>query len=279
MDRRIPCFRVAGFVPANSWFVPVAFGGGDPKSLPSMRYAILGDIHANLLALEAVLDVAKSMGVDQMLSVGDVVGYGAGAREVLDVLRDEEIPTVLGNHDAAIAGDLDTTFFNPMAKEAVLWTQGQLTEGDLDWLHELPMLYHGEGCCVAHGSYAEPELYKYIQSTEDADPSLDQQPEKVCFVGHTHVPVTILRMSDNPERSFYTMDSKIDFSGADKALINVGSVGQPRDEDPRAALGIYDSAKQVYELIRVEYDIKLESKRILSAGLPKMLADRLFLGV
>ncbi|MDF1836344.1 MAG: metallophosphoesterase family protein [Planctomycetota bacterium] len=244
-----------------------------------MRYAILGDIHANLLALEAVLKAAKLRGVDQVLSVGDVVGYGAASREVLDVLRDEEIPVVMGNHDAAIAGDLDTTFFNPMAKEAVLWTQGQLTEGDLDWLHELPMLHHREDCSVAHGSYAEPELYKYIQSTEDAEPSLDLQPQKVCFVGHTHVPVAILRMSDNPERSFYTMDTQIDLSGVDKALINVGSVGQPRDEDPRAALAIYDSSKQEYELIRVEYDIKLESKRILTAGLPKMLADRLFLGV
>jgi diadenosine tetraphosphatase ApaH/serine/threonine PP2A family protein phosphatase len=244
-----------------------------------MRYAILGDIHANLLALEAVIDMAKQRGVDQILSVGDVVGYGAGPREVLDVLRDENIPAVMGNHDAAIAGLLDTTFFNPMAKEAVLWTQGQLTEGDLDWLHQLPMLLHSEGCDVAHGSYAEPELYKYIQSTEDADPSLDLLPQKVCFVGHTHVPVTILRMADNPERSFYTMDSRIDLTYADKALINVGSVGQPRDEDPRAALGIYDTHTNTYELLRVEYNIKLEAKRILSAGLPKMLADRIFLGV
>ncbi|MFT4647090.1 MAG: diadenosine tetraphosphatase ApaH/serine/threonine PP2A family protein phosphatase [Glaciecola sp.] len=244
-----------------------------------MRYAILGDIHANLLALEAVLDMAKQRGVDQILSVGDVVGYGAGPREVLDVLRDENIPAVMGNHDAAIAGLLDTTFFNPMAKEAVQWTQGQLTDGDLDWLHELPMLLHCEGCDVAHGSYAEPELYKYIQSTEDADPSLDLQPQKACFVGHTHVPVTILRMADNPERSFYTMDTQIDLTNADKALINVGSVGQPRDEDPRAALGIYDSQTNAYELLRVEYNIKLEAQRILSAGLPKMLADRISLGI
>ncbi len=244
-----------------------------------MRYAILGDIHANLLALEAVLDVAKNRGVDRVLSVGDVVGYGAGAREVLDVLREEEIPTVLGNHDAAIAGDLDTTFFNPNAKEAVLWTQGQLTEGDLDWLHELPLLFHDDECSVAHGSYAEPELYRYIQSTEDADPSLDLQPHKVCFVGHTHLPVTILRMADNPERSFYTMDSQIDLSTTEKALINVGSVGQPRDEDPRAAVGIYDSTSQTYELVRVDYNIKMEAKRIQTAGLPKMLSDRLFLGI
>ncbi len=244
-----------------------------------MRYAVLGDIHANLIALEAVLEEAKSQGVDQILSVGDVVGYGAGAREVLDLLRDHEIPTVKGNHDAAIAGDLDTTFFNPLAKEAAQWTQGELTEGDLEWLHNLPLTVNCPGCSVAHGSYDDPELYKYIQSTEDADPSLNQQPEKVCFVGHTHVPVTILRMADNPERSFYTMDTQIDLSLTDKALVNVGSVGQPRDEDPRAALGIYDTITGVYDLVRVSYNIKMESKRIKAAGLPAMLYDRLFLGI
>ncbi|MCP5021193.1 MAG: metallophosphoesterase family protein [bacterium] len=244
-----------------------------------MRYAVLGDIHANLIALEAVLEEAKIQGVDQVLSVGDVVGYGAGAREVLDLLRDNSIPTVKGNHDAAIAGDLDTTFFNSMAKEGVQWTQGELTEGDLDWLHSLPLTVHCEGCTVAHGSYDEPNLYKYIQSTEDADPSLSQQPERVCFVGHTHVPVTILRLAENPERTFYTMDTSIDLSMADKALINVGSVGQPRDEDPRAALGIYDTQTGAYDLVRVSYNIEMEAKRIQAAGLPAMLADRLFHGI
>ncbi|MCA9002117.1 MAG: metallophosphoesterase family protein, partial [Planctomycetes bacterium] len=197
----------------------------------------------------------------------------------LDVLRDRKVPTVLGNHDAAVAGTIDTTFFNPMAREAVLWTQGQLTEGDLDWLQELPLLHHEPDCSVAHGSYANPAQYSYIQSTEDADPSLDLQPSRVCFVGHTHVPVTILRLAESPERTFYTMDNRVDLSSVDRALINVGSVGQPRDEDPRAGVGIYDSETFQYELLRVEYDPKLEGQRIQAAGLPKMLADRLFLGI
>jgi diadenosine tetraphosphatase ApaH/serine/threonine PP2A family protein phosphatase len=244
-----------------------------------MRYAILGDIHANLVALEAVMGAAEKRGADRFLSVGDVVGYGAGAREVLDLLREREIPTVLGNHDAAVAGDLDTSFFNPMAREAVAWTQGQLTERDLDWLHGLPLIYHNDDCSVAHGSYSNPEQYIYIQSTEDAEPSLDLQPKRVCFVGHTHVPVTILRMTDSPERSFYTMDDRVDLTSVEKALINVGSVGQPRDEDPRAAVGMFDTETLQYELVRVEYNIKIEAQRIQSAGLPKMLSDRLFLGI
>ena len=244
-----------------------------------MRYAILGDIHSNLTALEAVLAHVDQLGVDQILSVGDVVGYGAAAREVLDILRDRKIPAVKGNHDAAVVGELDTTFFNPLAKKAVEWTRGELTERDLEWLAGLPLLLHTEDCAVGHGTYAQPERFDYIQSTEDADPSLDEQPRMACFVGHTHVPVTILRLQDDPSRTFYTMDREVDLSMADKALINVGSVGQPRDEDPRAAVGIYDAAEAHYAIHRVEYKVEVESSRIRKAGLPDMLAQRIHLGI
>ena len=244
-----------------------------------MRYAILGDIHSNLTALEAVLKEADRLGADQVVSVGDVVGYGAAAREVMDLLRERNIPAVKGNHDAAVIGELDTTYFNPLAKAAVDWTRGELTERDFDWLTALPLLWHSEHCAVGHGTYAAPERFDYIQSTEDADPSLDQMNRKVCFVGHTHVPVTILRLEEDPTRTFYTMEPSVDLGLAQKALINVGSVGQPRDEDKRAALGLYDAQTNQYELHRVEYDIDREAMRIRGAGLPEMLAGRLFMGV
>ncbi len=244
-----------------------------------MRYAILGDIHSNLTALEAVLKEVDTLAVDQILSVGDVVGYGAAAREVLDILRDRKIPAVKGNHDAAVVGELDTTFFNPLAKHAVDWTRAELTERDLDWLAALPMLLHTEHCAVGHGTYSKPERFDYIQSTEDADPSLNEQPRMACFVGHTHVPVTILRLKEDPTRTFYTMDPEVDLSMAERALINVGSVGQPRDEDPRAAVGIYDSDKEQFEIRRVIYDVDIEAKRIRATGLPDMLAQRLHLGI
>ncbi len=244
-----------------------------------MRYAILGDIHSNLTALEAVLLEADRLGADQIVSVGDVVGYGAAAREVLDLLRERAIPAVKGNHDAAVIGELDTTYFNPLAKEAVEWTRGELTERDFEYLADLPLLWHGEHIAVGHGTYAKPERYDYIQSTEDADPSLDKLTQKVCFVGHTHVPVTILRLQEDPSKTFYTMDAGVDISIAQKALINVGSVGQPRDEDARAALGLYDAEKEHYALHRVPYDIEKEALRIRGAGLPEMLAARLFMGI
>jgi diadenosine tetraphosphatase ApaH/serine/threonine PP2A family protein phosphatase len=244
-----------------------------------MRYAILGDIHANLTALEAVLADVRETGVDRIVSVGDVVGYGAAASEVIQLLRELQIAVVKGNHDAACIGELDTTFFNPHARAAVEWTRERLSDDEASWLRGLPLVMHLEHCSVAHGTYATPERFDYVLSTEDADASLDQQPLPVCFVGHTHVPVTILRLAESPTRTSYTMDDEVDLSEATRALINAGSVGQPRDEDSRAAWGLFDAEAQRFEMKRVTYDIGVEAQRIRAQGLPAFLADRLYLGV
>ena len=243
-----------------------------------MRYAILGDIHANLAALEAVVDAIESSEVDRVVSVGDVVGYGACPREVIQLLWELGVDVVKGNHDAAVAGELDARFFNPFARSAVEWTTAVLVAEELDWLRSLPLIRDYEECSVAHGTFAQPERFDYIQSTDDADPSLDLMSRPVCFVGHTHVPVTILRPEDTL-RTGYTVGTDLDLSDIDRALINVGSVGQPRDDDPRAAWGLFDSERQRFSLARVEYDIDSEAAKIREAGLPEMLADRLFLGV
>jgi diadenosine tetraphosphatase ApaH/serine/threonine PP2A family protein phosphatase len=161
----------------------------------------------------------------------------------------------------------------------VRWTAGVLREEDQRWLSELPYIVDLEHCSVGHGTYARPELFDYIQSTTDADPSLDAMRVPVCFVGHTHVPVTLLRLKDDPLRTAYTVDAEVDLSEAHRALINVGSVGQPRDEDPRAAYAIYDSGRERAWIARTEYDVEREARRIRAAGLPSVLADRLFLGV
>ena len=243
-----------------------------------MRYAVLGDVHANLGALEAVVGAIEAAEVDVLLSVGDVVGYGACPREVIRILRDLGAVVVKGNHDAAVVGELDTRLFNPFARAAADWTSAVLTTEEMRWLRQLPLSVDLEHCSVAHGSFAHPERYDYIQSTEDADPSLDSMPRQVCFVGHTHVPVTILRPTDSP-RTGYTLSAQLDLSEIARALVNVGSVGQPRDEDTRAAWGLYDSEAQEFRLERVAYDIDREAARIRGVGLPGMLADRLFLGV
>jgi len=244
-----------------------------------MKYGILGDIHGNLSALRAVIDRLKAEGAEHFVSVGDVVGYGAAPRECIALLRELGATVVMGNHDAACIDRLDMLYFNPYAQAAVLWTRTILDRGDREWLGGLPMVKHFEHASVAHGTLFQPEEYDYIQSPRDADPSLDVMPLPVCFVGHTHVPVTLLRLRDDPTRTAYTVESEIDIEEAHRALVNVGSIGQPRDEDPRAAYALFDSTAQRVWIRRVEYDIDREAQRIRAAGLPQMLADRLYLGV
>jgi predicted phosphodiesterase len=244
-----------------------------------MRYGVLGDIHGNLSALERVLASMSGERIDRLISVGDIVGYGAAPRECISLVREAGATVVLGNHDAACIDRIDTSYFNNYARDAVLWTKRVLTPEDRTWLESLPMVAHLEHCSVAHGTLHRPELYDYIQSPTDADPSLDEMPLPVCFVGHTHVPVALLRLRDDPTRTFYTLDTEVDVEEAHRALINVGSVGQPRDEDPRAAYAVYDSDLGRAWVKRVEYDIEMEARRIKKAGLPSMLADRLYLGV
>lgn len=244
-----------------------------------MKYGILGDIHSNLSALEAVLEQFHTRGVDKIISVGDVVGYGAAPRECIRLLQAVEAEVVLGNHDAACTGALDSSAFNPYAKAAVEWTCAVLDQDEIAWLRDLPLTKDLEHCSVAHGALAAPERFDYIQCTADGDPSLDIMERPVCFVGHTHVPVSLLRLKDDASRTAYTFDSKIDLTETSRALINAGSVGQPRDEDPRSVFVIYDADQQTVVIDRTEYDIDREARRIRDANLPPMLADRLFLGV
>jgi diadenosine tetraphosphatase ApaH/serine/threonine PP2A family protein phosphatase len=244
-----------------------------------MRYGILGDIHANLSALEAALEGFRRQGVEQILSVGDVIGYGAAPRECIRRLREIDAVVVKGNHDAACVDELDVLGFNEYAREAVAWTKKQLRADDTRWLRELPLVAHLEHCSVAHGTLHRPERFDYVQSTSDGDPSLDVMEMPVCFVGHTHVPVTLLRLHDDPLRTAYTLEDTIDLSEASRALVNVGSVGQPRDEDARAAYATFDTDEDCVRIHRTPYDIEREAARIREAGLPAVLADRLFLGI
>lgn len=246
-----------------------------------MRYGILGDIHGNLSALETVLAALADDGVDQVVSVGDVVGYGAAPAECIEMLRECGALVVKGNHDAACIGQLDDRYFNNYAREAVRWTRGVLDRRDTDWLTELPLTLNLEHCQVSHGSLYRPEEFSYVQVASDADPSLDIMERPVCFVGHTHVPITLVRLADDSPRTGYyqLQDDAIHLADLWRSLVNVGSVGQPRDEDRRTGYALFDSDRQTVWMRRLEYDIDREAARIRAAGLPAMLADRLFLGV
>lgn len=244
-----------------------------------MKYAILGDIHSNLCALEGVLAAIDAEGVDHVVSVGDVVGYGAAPKEAIELVRERGVTVVKGNHDAACVGEIDAAYFNPYARAAVDWTRDVLERADLEWLAGLPLTVELEHCQVAHGTLAHPERFDYIQTVEDAVPSLDELTRRVCFVGHTHVPVSIMRLVDDPTHTAYTLEPELDLGEVRAAVVNVGSVGQPRDEDHRAAYALFDAVEGRVSLRRVEYDIEREAARIRRAGLPAMLAERLFLGV
>ncbi len=244
-----------------------------------MRYGILGDIHGNLSALETVLRRFEEEGVDRAISVGDVVGYGAAPSECIALLQQIGAVVVKGNHDAACVNELDDRYFNNYAREALRWTRTAISEADRDWLRSLPMTVTLEHCQVAHGSLAHAEEFNYVQSTTDADPSLDIMERNVCFVGHTHVPIVLVRLRDQPDRTAYTFEPEIDLSEVHNCLVNVGSVGQPRDEDPRTAYALFDTELRRVWIKRIEYDIDREAQRIRAVGLPEMLADRLYLGV
>jgi len=244
-----------------------------------MKYGILGDIHGNLSALRTVLACLEDEGAETLISVGDVVGYGAAPSECIRILQERRAIVVQGNHDAACAGLLDVRTFNPYARAAVLWTAQVLSEAELAWLRDLPLSIELEHCAVAHGTLHRPELFDYVLSPTDADASLDILKQPVAFVGHSHIPIALLRLRSAPDRTAYTLDPEIDLASAVKALVNVGSVGQPRDEEPRTAYALYDSEARMVWIRRVEYDIEREARRIRDAGLPDVLAERLLLGV
>ncbi|RME02769.1 MAG: metallophosphoesterase [Planctomycetota bacterium] len=239
-----------------------------------MKYAIISDIHANYDALEAVLAEIEKEGVDQFICLGDVVGYGPQPRECIQKVQELGCITVAGNHDFAAIGKTSIECFNTYAKEATYWTQRVLTDKDKKWLDNLPLVKHFDNFTIVHATLYAPELFDYIQTSYDAYLSLQILEGSVCFLGHSHVPITFFQ----EEMISYTLNPEIKLSNGVKALVNVGSVGQPRDDNPKAAYAIYDTDAQTVWIKRVEYDVEAVGEKIRKAGLPEILAERLKFG-
>ena len=176
-------------------------------------------------------------------------------------------------------GELDEITFNAYAREAVRWTRKHISTDEVAWLKSLPLAVSLEHCQVAHGSIHEPAAFEYVRTTRDADPSLELMTSVVGFVGHTHIPIALLRLLDPPGRTAYSPELNVDLSEAERCLVNVGSVGQPRDEDHRTGWVLFDSDARTVKIERLEYDIDRAAASIRAADLPKVLADRLYLGV
>lgn len=239
-----------------------------------MRYGIFGDIHGNLEALEAVLDDMQENAVTIPVCLGDIVGYGANPKECLELVRSLECPVVKGNHDEECCDTRHLKDFNQSAAHAILWTRDQLNDEEKDYLRSLKYTRHVDEFTIVHASLDSPESWGYVFSEMDASASFTYQTTPLCFFGHTHVPHIF--MKDTSLRGgFY---SKIKLQPRRKYMINAGGVGQPRDGDWRAAYAIYDVKANTVTLRRVEYDIVTAQKKILDAGLPPRLAERLAVG-
>lgn len=240
-----------------------------------MKYGIIGDIHGNLDALDAVLATLKREGVDTILCIGDIVGYGAEPAECVQRLLEWGIESVAGNHDYAAADRLDITYFNDTAREAILWTRNQLSTEQLQYLSDLDLVKPFDSFVLVHSSLSSPAEFEYILSWEEAQKSLDHLRDgQVCFYGHSHVPLTFLQ-GDN---LLLTADLDVDLRPFRRALVNVGSVGQPRDQNPAASCVVYDDATRRVRRHRVSYDVEAAARKITHAGLPTFLAQRLKVG-
>lgn len=240
-----------------------------------MRYAVIADIHSNLEALEAVLDALSQTRIDRFVCAGDVVGYGADPKACLDRVRDVCDVVVAGNHDWAVAGTLSMEFFNSAARAAIDWTQAQLTADDVAWLRELPLQVDLDPTCsLVHSTLHDPQAFDYLLTSYDAYLSMKVLDRPLCFVGHSHIPITFMQRGGLG----FTFQDRIDLTRVEKAIVNPGSVGQPRDENPHAAYAIYDTAKRLVTLHRVPYDVQATATKIEGAGLPQVLADRLHVG-
>ena len=236
-----------------------------------MKYAVIADIHGNLEAFQVVLEDAKAQKCTHYCCVGDVVGYGANPNECLKIVRDMGMPTVKGNHDEYCSSDEALDGFNPHAAEAVIWTRKQLSDADKQWLRDLKYMRLVASFSMVHATLDNPHKWAYVFDRLMAAASFTYQNTAVCFFGHTHVPVAFIRDSHIRGGTY----SKFKVEPGRKYFVNVGSVGQPRDNNPKAAYVIYDLDEGSIELRRLDYDIPKTQKKILAAGLPSRLADRL----
>ncbi|HEV7770891.1 MAG TPA: metallophosphoesterase family protein [Solirubrobacterales bacterium] len=245
-----------------------------------MRVAVLSDIHSNRQALEAVLAAIDATDVEEIWCLGDVVGYGADPDACTALVRERAAVCLAGNHDLAVLGSIDISTFSETAAAAAVWTREQAGEPTLSYLRELEPAGARAGVGLFHASPSNP-VWEYVLSLEQADDALDDQEQRIGLIGHSHVALFFTR----PERS-----RPGDLHGAQAGagaqldladgvwLINPGSVGQPRDGDPRAAWLELDTDEWTGRFHRVGYDVDGAAAAILAAGLPTALADRLRVG-
>lgn len=238
--------------------------------------ALISDIHANLHALDAVLAAIEELGIRNVYCLGDVVGYGAFPNECIERLRDRRIPTIAGNHDHAAIGRTNIQFFNHIAKAAVHWTCERLSRENAQWLEERAYtLELGENIFLVHASPRSPEQWGYVLTFGEARACFQVFHQRFCFIGHSHQPAIVEYDGD---QIFSPTGVEIPVREECRYLVNVGSVGQPRDRNPLASFVTVNAERSKITFHRTPYDIEAAQSEISKSGLPLELAHRLSLG-
>jgi diadenosine tetraphosphatase ApaH/serine/threonine PP2A family protein phosphatase len=241
-----------------------------------MRTLIISDIHANITALNAVLDHAGA--IDAAWCLGDLVGYGPDPNECIQRVRElPDLICILGNHDAAALEQIDSATFNPEARQALHWTQNALTEESLAFLKRLPERVDTPLVTLVHGSPRQP-VWEYLLDTFNATRCFEHFDTPYCFVGHTHLPIIFQMRTANTLAQLQVPEVDSSSLLQPRAILNPGSVGQPRDRDPRSAYAIFDTSDPHWEYRRVTYDIGAVQSRMLALGLPDRHIQRLAAG-
>ncbi len=255
-----------------------------------MKYAIFSDIHSNLESFDTMLKFCSTLQINFYLCCGDIVGYGPNPNECVENIKSLTNAYILcGNHDVAVIGKKDIEWFNPYAKQAILWTKTVVTQENLQYLATLiPMYKFNDNITLVHGSPREP-VDEYIISYLECLDNIDKFFTKICFIGHTHIPFIfeyiscVNEISVTPQVRFIKVVVKkesfvYELNPLAKYIINVGSVGQPRDGDPRCCFTVYDEKNNKISFYRLEYDIKKTQKKMMKYNLPIMLIQRLSFG-
>ncbi|MDD5634946.1 MAG: metallophosphoesterase family protein [Candidatus Omnitrophica bacterium] len=240
-----------------------------------MRYIVIADIHSNIQALDSVVRSFSKLGGGKIICAGDIVGYGANPNECIEKMVVLGAETVLGNHDSAVLGRTPTSYFNEYAARALEWTKGQVAVSHFDYLNKLPLVIETGDLTLVHGTLHEPGEFNYMLAGSDAMHTFECMKNNICFVGHSHVPGIFAYKNG---KIFELFKREIRVEPGVLYIVNVGSVGQPRDRDNRACYCVYDTDRFKLKFYRVDYDVKTARSSIINAGLPVMLGDRLLTG-
>ena len=237
-----------------------------------MKTAVISDVHSNIEALSAVFSELEQTGIERVICLGDIVGYGADPDDCLHLIKDKCEVVIRGNHDSAVSGSDEYSSFNPEAEEAIYWTRNRISEEWKSYLETLPMIFEENGIIYVHASPHKPERWSYIVSREDALFEFRYFKGSAAFIGHSHLSGIFCHDGD-------TFDNEVILNEEKRYIINVGSVGQPRDGNSNAAYAVYDDKLKSVNINRVAYNVESAAEKIIDAGLPNFLSSRLTAGI